>query len=69
MSVGNSEESSSLACFCGVILCSVLALPPIAFSNCMDLFTVSGSCFALSYLPVLLMLLVLYLSPSFKAPL
>lgn len=40
---------------------------PCALSNCTYPFTGPGSCPALSFLPVLLMLLVLYLSPSFKA--
>ena len=44
-----------------------LALPPIAVSHRMAPFTVPRSCFALSSLPVLLTLLALYLSSSFKA--
>lgn len=69
--MGSSEESSPLAASvsgpCGVIPRPVPALPPVALSNCTDPFTVPGSCSALSFLPVLLRLLVLCLSPSFKA--
>lgn len=69
--MGSSEESNpppaSVPRPCGVIPLPVLALPRVAVSNCMGPGTVPGSCFALSYLPVLLTLLVLCLSPPFKA--
>lgn len=68
ISVGSSEESNpppgSVPRPCGVIPLPVLALPRVVVSNCTGPVTVPGSCFALSYLPVLLTLLVLCLSPS-----